>query len=80
MKTRAGSLHSGGASFPVTPRFPHAACERLSSSIFQDDLETRGAQRPDGGGGERIRRGLSGCREGKAAGSSRKGDKQASPG
>lgn len=41
----------------VSPR----ACERLSSSIFQDGSETRGAQRPDGGGGERIRKGLSGC-------------------
>lgn len=80
MKIRAGSRRSGRAGFPVTPRFPHASCERLSSSIIQDGLETRGAQRPDGGGGERIRRGLRGCKESKAAGSSRKGDMQASPG
>lgn len=62
MRTRAGSPHSSGAGFPATSRFLHAACERLSSDIFLDGSETLGAQRPDGGGGERIRKGLSGCR------------------
>lgn len=65
---------------PGHPEVSPRACERLSSSIFQDGSETRGAQRPDGGGGERIRKGLSGCRESKAAGSSGKGDGQAVPG
>ncbi|MEJ1280448.1 hypothetical protein NN561_011393 [Cricetulus griseus] len=62
VRTRAGSPHSSGAGFPATSRFLHAACERLSSDIFLDGSETLGAQRPDGGGGERIRKGLSGCR------------------
>lgn len=62
VRTRAGSPHSSGAGFPVTPRFLHAACERLSSDIFLDGSETPGTQRPDGGGGERIGKGLSGCR------------------
>lgn len=59
MRTRAG--------FPATARLRQASCESLFCLLLSGDSGRPGAQRADGGDGERRRRGRSGFLGSKAA-------------